>query len=124
MCDITTPVSFDAVPDIHGCPCLPTEVGVDGVSIPLGSPDNVEITAGMLTVSQPMCDISQLPVSFDAVPGREGCPRMPREVGVDIVSILLGTPENMAIASRIVKISQSMTDMSQFPVSIDAIPGV
>jgi len=88
------------------------EVGVDSVSIQLGSPENVEITAGTETLSWPMCEISQLPVSFDAVPDRQGCPCVPREVGVDSVSIQLGTPENMGIAIRIVTISQYMTEIA------------
>jgi len=52
MCDISQlPVSFDAVPDRQGCPCMPTEVGVENVSMQLGSPENVEITAGTETLS-------------------------------------------------------------------------
>jgi len=100
------------------------EVGVDSVAIQLGSPRNMGIASGMETISKPMCEISQLPVSFDAVPDRHGCPCMPTEVGVDSVSNQLGTPENMGIAIRIVTISQYMTEIASFPVSIDAIPDV
>jgi len=125
MCDISQlPVSFDAVPDRQGCPCMPTEVGVDSASIQMVSPENIEITAGTETQSWLMCDISELPVSIDAIPDRQGCPCVPTELGVDSVSIQLDTLKNIGIALGIIRISQYMTEMSQLPVSSDAVPDI
>jgi len=89
------PVSFDAVPDRRGCPCVPMEVGVDNVSIQLGTPENMGIAFRIVTISQCMTEIALFPVSIDAIPDRKGCPCVPTEVGVDSVSIYLSTPENM-----------------------------
>jgi len=54
---------------------------------------------GIVKISQYVCGISQLPVSFDAVPDRQGCPCAPTEVGVDSASIQLGSPENVEITA-------------------------
>jgi len=59
-----------------------------------------KIAIGIVKISQYVCGISQLPVSFDAVPDRQGCPCVPTEVGVDSVSIQLGSPENVEITAE------------------------
>jgi len=65
------PIPIDVIPDIQGYPCLRTEVGVDSATIQLGSPENVGLIAGTDTISQPMCEISQLPASVDAIPDKQ-----------------------------------------------------
>jgi len=125
MCEISQlPVSFDAVPDRQGYPCVPKEVGVDSVTIQLGSPENMRIAIRIVTISLYMTEISQPTVSFDAIPDIQGCPCLPMEVGVDSVSIQLGSPENMRITIKIMAISQSVCEISvsQLPVSFDAVP--
>jgi hypothetical protein len=100
------PVFVDAVPDTQGCPCPPMELRVVSVSVQLGTPENTRIAAGRVKISQPMCNISQLPVFVDAVPDTQGCPCLPTELRVVSVSVQLGTPENIRIAVGIVKILQ------------------
>jgi len=89
-----------------------TEVGVDSVAIQVGTLKNIGIALGIVRISQYMTEMSQLPVSSDAVPDIQGCPCLLREVGVDSVAIQLGTPENVGIAIGIVTISQYMTEMA------------
>jgi len=69
------PTSFDAIPDIEGCPYLPMEVRSVSVSIQVGSPENIRNSFGIVKISQSTSDISQLPVSFDACSRRMGLPR-------------------------------------------------
>ena len=116
------PVSFDAVPDIQGCPCVPREVGVDSVSIQLGSPENVEITAEMETVSQPICEISQFPVSIDTIPYVRGCPCLPMKVRVGRSTTQLGNPEYTRIAAGITCITHFREDDNFFPPFPGQIP--
>ena len=73
MCKISQlPVSIEVVPETQGCPCLTAELGVVSVSIQLGTLENIEITVGMVSISQFTSEISQLPVSFDAFPNIHG----------------------------------------------------
>jgi len=86
------PVSLDAVPDIQGCPCLLTDVGVDSVAIQLGTLENIEIALGIVRISHYMTAMSHFPVSSDAIPDIQGCPCLPTEVRVGIVSTQPGNP--------------------------------
>jgi len=66
------PTSFDAIPDIEGCPYLPMEVRSVSVSIQVGSPGNIRNFFEIVRISQSTSEISQLPVSFDACSRRMG----------------------------------------------------
>jgi len=88
------------------------EVGVDSVAIQVGTLKNIGIALGIVRFSQYMTEMSQLPVSSDAVPDIQACPCLLMKVGVDSVAIQLGTPENVGIALGIVTISQYMTEIA------------
>jgi len=87
------PVSFDAIPDIEGCPYLPMDVSSVSVSIQAGSPENIRNSFGIVKISQSTSEKSQVPTSFDAIPDIEGCPYLPMEVRSVSVSIQNGRPE-------------------------------
>jgi len=70
-------------------------------------------------ISQSTNEISQVPISIDAVPDVEGCPCLPAEVHSVIISIQVDSPENIGNPFGIVKISQSTSEISQVPVSFD-----
>jgi len=81
MCEIPQlPVSFDDIPDRHGFPCRPADVGVGSVSIQLGNTENMGIAIRIVTLSQYMTEIASFPVSIDAIPDRQSCPYLPMEV--------------------------------------------
>jgi len=46
----------------------------------------------VVRISEYMTEMSQLPVSFDAVPDIQGCPCLLTEVGVGIASTKPGNP--------------------------------
>ena len=98
------PVSFDAIPDAQGCPCLPMEVRSVSVSIQVGGPENIRNPFGIVKISQLASEVSHVPVSFDAIPDAQGCSCLPMVVRSVSVSIQVSGPKNMRNPFEIVEI--------------------
>ena len=71
------------------------------VSIQVGGPENICNPFGIVKMSQLACEISQVPVSFDAIPDAQGCPCVSMEVHMVRSTFLLVNSENIGIATGI-----------------------